>query len=236
MRLSKTAVGLLLVIAHAAWAEPPEDAIARNAAAAAERMRYGDALFRLEDLRGACAAYRETITLLPSWWMPRLALVRCGRLLGSPIEELLEHAEFAVKARPELPLTHLQYALVLEEAGRDRDATVEYIKALSEHPRLFEAHYRLGVVYERQGDIAGARRHFETALELQSGHVVARTRLADLCERDGDLEAARVHLEALVNRSRFRMQALARLIQFLERHGMNDLAATRRAEYERLYR
>ncbi len=263
MRLSKPAAALVVLVAQwrlagaaegplrasgpsaltaasavgaAAFTAPPEDPIARNAAAAAEKMRYGDALFRLEDLRGACKAYRETIDLLPSWWMPRLALVRCGRLEGAPLDELLEHAEFAVKARPELPLTHLQYGLLLEEAGKDRQATVEYLKALAEHPRLFDAHYRLGVVYERQGDVASARRHFETALDLQPGHVVARSRLAELAERDGDLAAARTHLELLVSRSRFRMQALARLIQFLERYGVTSEANTRRAEYERLYR
>ncbi|MBT9554806.1 MAG: tetratricopeptide repeat protein [Myxococcales bacterium] len=211
-------------------------AVKDRAERALERMQHGDALLKLEDLHGACKAYRESIEVLQSWWVPRLALVRCGRFTGADTGELLEHATFAVKARPEIPMTHLQYALVLDDAGRRADAITEYHEALRLNPQFFEAHYRLGVLYSRDGKAGLARRHLEAVLDAQPGHVVARGLLAELCETEGDIASARRHLEALAETSRYPMQALARLIAFLERNGLKKDAAPLRVRYDRLYR
>jgi len=232
------AVGLSL--AMDARSAPPGEAeviaVKDRAERALERMQHGDALLKLEDLHGACKAYRECIEILQSWWVPRLALVSCGRFTGADSGELLEHATFAVKARPEIPMTHLQYALVLDDVGRHADAITEYQEALRLNPQFFEAHYRLGVLYSRDGKATLARRHLEAVLDAQPAHVVARGLLAELVEAEGDISAARRHLEALAESSRFPMQALARLIAFLERNGLKKDAAPLRVRYVRLYR
>ncbi|MFT5430955.1 MAG: tetratricopeptide (TPR) repeat protein, partial [Myxococcota bacterium] len=233
-------VGTLFVLgsplAISAFAAPPSVRVARQdrARLAAEKMRVGDARLRLDDLRGACKAYRETIKLLPTWWMPRLALVRCGRFIGVPSRELIEHARFAVKARPQIPITHLQLGLVLEESGQLKEAIVAYRAALRTHTDLFEARYRLGVLLAELGEHRSARRHLEQVLEARPGYVVARFHLGPLLETLGDLPAAETSYRELVNVSRNRALALSRLARFYQRHKMDREAAQTRREYNSL--
>lgn len=217
-------------------ADQPVDAMAQRdrARLAAEKMRLGDARLRLDDLRGACEAYRETVKLLPSWWMPRLALVRCGRYIGMPRRELIEHARFAVKARPQIPITHLQLGLVLEEAGEGKQAVAAYRAALRAHADLFEARYRLGVLLAEMGNHRAARRHLERVLEARPNYVVARFYLGPLLEKLGDIPAAEATYVELVRVSRNRALALSRLIRFYERHNLANQARQARRDYSRL--
>ena len=245
MRLSKAfATIALLGISAASSADLPAappgtaavNAVRDRAQQAADKMQYGDALYRLEDLTGACKAFREAIDLLPSWWMPHVSYTRCARFIGVPVAEILEHAKFAVEARPELPITHMQYGLALEDAGRTAEAVSAYERALKGQPRMIDARYRLGVLLERRGEVARARESLDAVVLQNPRHVMARTVLADICEEQGALDDARAHLESLLESSRYRRLALSRLIRFLERHDLKREAAPLRAQYERLYR
>ncbi len=229
------AITALVVTALMATPPPaPPDPVQRvrnSADVAAKRMRLGDALLRLGDLRGACDAYKETIDLLPTWWMPRLAIVRCGRFVGVPLKELIAHARFAVRARPQIPITHAQLGLVLEEAGATQEAVRAFETALRLNARDFQVRYRLGMLLARLKRPKAARRHLEMVLEQRSGHIVARTHLARIYEQLRMTRKAAAQYVHLAETSRFKALALSRLIRFYQRHGMRALARAARARY-----
>lgn len=216
----------LALVASLAVAAPPN-----TAEQAMERMRVGDALLHLDDMKGACEAYRETIELLPTWWMPHLALVRCGRFVGLPIEELVEHARFAARARPRIPVTHMHLGLVLEESGDEDGAIRAYEAALRAHEGMFDARYRLGILLAKAGKPKRARRHLERVLEARPDHVVARRHLASMYERLGMVRKAEAAWVNLAQRSRNPALALSRLVRFYQRHGMKAAARQARARY-----
>lgn len=199
-------------------------------------MREGDALLRAGDLRGACASYQATIELLPTWWMPHLALVRCGRFVGLPLPGLLEHAQFAARARPRIPITHAELGMVLEELGRDSEALTAYRDALTYHPDLVDVQFRLGALLLRLERPREALAHLTAVVMHRPTHVVARRHLARTYEQLGNVEEAEKGYVDLVTRSRFRALALSRLIRFYERHRMVDKAAQARGWYAERYR
>ena len=217
-----------------ALADPPDPVQAARSSAerAAEAMRAGDELLKKDDLRGACAAYEDAIKALPSWWMPRLAAARCGRVIGMPVERLLEHAAFAVRARPQITITHVHYGLALEEAGRIDEAIVAYESALRVHAGLVDARYRLGLLLTRRGEFRTARRHLEEVLQSRPEYVVARVHLVRVLEKLGDIEGAEAGYRELVVRSRYPARALSQLARFYERHNNPARAKAIRAQYD----
>ncbi len=232
MRLSKT---LLLVLVPAfAVAEPPDPvAQARNDAERAfAKMHEGDALLAKDNLRGACQAFEDAIAILPSWWMPRLAAARCGRVVGMPIARVLEHAELAVRSRPQITLTHLQYGLALEESGRVEEAIAAYEQALGIHADLVEARFRLGFALAKNGKPQQARRHLEQVLSSRPDYVIALVHLAKVYETLGLQPEAERSLQQIVQRSRYPSRAMAQLALYYERHGQQERAREVRARYE----
>lgn len=217
--------------------QPPDPAsrVRNRADRAARTMRVGDAKLRLGDLRGACGDYAKAIEILPSWWMPRLAIVRCGRFTGLPLKTLTTHAEFAVRARPEIPITHVQYGLVLEEAG-DLDAAIAaYQAALRRHSALPEARYRLGMLLSRRRRYKAATRHLEHAVAMRPLMVQARAKLAHLYEKVGRIADAESGLVELLTRSRNPRLAFSRLIRFYRRQGMAKRERTARQRYRKRF-
>lgn len=220
---------MALIIALALLAQPaappdPVEVHRNNVTRAMERMREGDTLLRQDDLKGACDAYQDTVKLLPTWWMPHLALVRCGRFVGMPLETLKEHAEFAARARPRLPITHYLLGLVLEEAGDEDQAVAAYETALRHNARRFEVRYRLGVLLARRGEHQRARAQLEYVLDVRPNHIVALSHLAGTYETLGLLAQAESALGRLTQRSRFPALALSRLVRFFTKHGMTKKA------------
>lgn len=209
----------------------PVAAVASRAARAAKQMRVGDQLLDLGDLKGACDAYRQTTEILSSWWMPRLALVRCGRFTGVPIDELIQHARFAVRARPKIPITHSQLGLVLEEAGRTAEAMAAYRAALNVDERMVDVRYRLGMLLAADGKNREAAANLLAVVRRQPHHVVAWRKLARIHEVLGQHQEAERALERLVVESRYPSAAIARLIRFYGRRHMPQKARRARQVY-----
>ena len=224
------ALTLLAALVLAQPADPVAE-VATRAARAAKQMRLGDQLLELGDLKGACEAYRQTTDILSSWWMPRLALVRCGRFTGVPIDELIEHARFAVRARPRIPITHSQLGLVLEEAGRTAEATAAYRAALNVDERMYDVRYRLGMLLAADGKNREAVANLLAVVRRQPHHVVAWRKLARLHETLGQHEHAERALQRLVVESRYPSEAIARLIRFYGRRRMPQKARRARQVY-----
>jgi tetratricopeptide (TPR) repeat protein len=233
----KVAVLLLaisFVFSHPVAAEVPADSIVEvknRARSAAEQMRAGDAKLKLGDISGACDAYARTLELLPSWWLPHLALVRCGRLLGHPSEKLLGHARFAAKARPKIPATHLQLGLTLEELGRRDDAIIAYEASLRLRPDFFQARYRLGLLYGEKGELVDAIRNLNEVIKMFPGHMVALSTLASLHERKGHVEAALNTLKHMLLHTHHPRVVLSRIGRLLSRAGRHQELKRIRAKW-----
>jgi tetratricopeptide (TPR) repeat protein len=240
--LSKSVLLVCLFGMQVVRAAPPPNPIAETveelrarAQSAARNVRLGDTLFRKDDVKKACRAYAAALDARPSWWIARLAVVRCGRYVGIPIETLIEHARFAVRARPQIPATHLQYGLVLEEAGRFEPAIAAYEQALRSHVHLATARFRLGVLQARAGRLQSARQNLEEVLNLRPDYMVARVHLTDVYEKLGLIREAESRLEELVELSRYPARALSRLIRFYTRHKMYRQAKKAKRQYQRRF-
>ena len=211
--------------------EDPVQAHRKRVAIAKHQMLEGDKRLAADDPRAACRAYEAAIEVLPTWWMPRLAFVNCGRYVGAPTAVLLEHARFAVRARPGLALAHARLGFVLEDAGKIAEARRAYESALRVRAGMFDVRYRLGVMLARQGKSRAARRHLEQVLKSRPDHVVALRYLAGMYEKLGRLAQAEAAYRELEVRSRYPALALARLIRFYQRHRMKAQAAEARDRY-----
>ena len=188
-------------------------------------MRSGDQLLRSDQVRAACNAYQKAHAALPTWWMPRLAIVRCGRITGVPNPRLLEHAEFAVKARPQIAITHTEYGAVLEEAGRKADATKAYQAALRIDVRRLDARIRLGILLSELGRHKAAKRHLETIVRFRPREMRVLLALAQSYEGLGELKKSERTYQTIAQKTQYPAQGLARLIKFYDRHGMNKKSA-----------
>ena len=209
--------------------------VRNRAKAAAEAMRAGDTLLRGGHIAGACKAYRKTLDLLPSWWLPHLALVRCGRLLGESPASLLEHARYAARARPKIPATHLQLALTLEETGKTREAIDALKAALTLRPDFFEAGYRLGMLYAKHGKHTEAIQHLNDTIMAYPGHVVSLNTLAELHLRKGHVDAALSTLRQLLLHSHYPSQVMGRIGSVLRQHGRTAELSKLQSEWRRRF-
>ena len=227
-------------ISEAASAKPPSDPVVEiknRAREAAEQMREGDALLKAGDIAGACSAYAATLERLPSWWLPHLALVRCGRLLGRPASSLLHHARFAAEARPRIPATHLQLGLTLEELGQRDAAMAAYEAALKLRQDFFQARYRLGLLHREKGNSVDAIRHLNEVIKMYPGHMVALSLLAELHETKGHIDASLNTLKRMLLYSHHPRTVLSRIGRLLSHAGrskeLRDLKAEWRARFSR---
>lgn len=203
-------------------ADRPADAVVdvRNRAREASKsMRAGDVKLEAGDVAGACQDYTRTLELLPSWWLPHLALVRCGRLLGYPAKTLLDHAMFAADARPRIPATHLQLGLTLEELGRFDEAIAAYEAALVLRKDFFQARYRLGMLKRDSGEDIDAIRHLNAVITMYPGHIVALSTLATLHGKRGHVDAALATLQRLLTFSHHPRAVMGRIGRLLKNAG-----------------
>jgi len=208
--------------------EPEPDPVRKvrtRATVATELMRRGDQALREDNIRAACNAYQQAHTTLPSWWMPRLAIVRCGRVTGVPNKALLAHAAYAVKARPQIAITHLEYGAVLEEAGRKAEAARAYQAALRMDAQRFDARIRLGILLAELGQFKAAQRHLQDVLRFRPRQMRVLLALGTAHEGLGELNKAEKAYRKFAQKSQYPAEGLARLIQFYTRHGMDKKSA-----------
>jgi tetratricopeptide (TPR) repeat protein len=246
--LSKHVILVVIVISAIATSQtvvagPPGkkqsvERIRNRAVRAAALVRQGDKHFRRDDYGRACGFYAKAIAVLPSWWMPRLAVVRCGRIIGLSPKFLLKHARFAVKSRPQITLTHMEYGHVLEELERRVEAVRAYQAALRLDPDRGDIRIRLGTLQGRIGKphLKAAERHLSAGLAVNPRHMAARLALARVYEGLGLLKKAGLQYRVLVKRTLYPAKALARLIRFYERHKMTQRAKEARRRYIKRYR
>jgi len=228
----------MLMVNHA-YAAPPEDdpvrVVRNNASRASQWMHAGDRALREDNIRKACEAYQKAHSVLPSWWMPHLAIVRCGRITGVPIEALLVHATYALRARPQIALAHLEYAAVLEELGRNQEAARAYEAALRIDANRHEARQRLGVLLASLGNLQAARRHLEHAQRHGFDAIQIQLTLARIYEQLNMLSQAEDAFRRVAKRSRYPSQAMARLIRFFDRQGLEGKGATARQLFQKRF-
>jgi len=225
----------MLLVNHA-MAEPPKSdpvrMVRNQATQATQWMHIGDRALRKNDIYKACEAYQKAHKALPSWWMPHLAIVRCGRITGVPIETLLAHATHAREARPQIALPHLEYGAVMEELGRTQDAARAYEAALRINVNRHDARQRLGMLLASLGKLKAARRHLENVQRHGFNTIRGQLTLAQVYEKLRLLPEAEAALKNVVKRSRYPSQAMARLIRFYDREHLVEKADAARKRFQ----
>ena len=110
----------------------------------------------------------------------------------------LQIYENVVEAFPNSPNAHYQLGRELQDAGRLREATVHFERALSLAPDLLPARIFMGVLLGDQRDLAGARAHFEQALKMDPKNAEVHNDLGIILDEQGDLTSAKAHLDLAV--------------------------------------
>src|SRR6266566_9431362 len=110
----------------------------------------------------------------------------------------LQIYENVIEAFPDSPNAHYQLGRELQDAGRLREATVHFERALSLAPDLLPARIFMGVLLGDQRDLAGARAHFEQALKMDPKNAEVHNDLGIILDEQGDLTSAKAHLDLAV--------------------------------------
>lgn len=224
---------LCLLAGGAAARELPREPATRDPVAKARWLvELGDAHLENGAVAKACKAYDDATEVLPTWWIARLGAVRCGRLVGRPVEELAAHLEAAEQAYPTGPLIHLQRGILSEDQGDLAGARAAYDMALDLAPQLREARRRLAAVAMASGDWGTARAELERLVEGPAADPLARVQLARAYEQLGLPTEAAAQLEHVVRAAPFRRGAQVRLMRLYERIGDARAAARVRQELD----
>jgi protein O-mannosyl-transferase len=115
-------------------------------------------------------------------------------LLGQGrFEEVVIHAQEALKIWPEYADAHNNLGLGLGNLGRLDQALGEFREALRIRPRFAEAHCNLGIALGMKGANGAAIEQFREALSLKPDFAEAQYYLGAALESQGHLEAAMQH-------------------------------------------
>src|SRR5437667_2654302 len=100
----------------------------------------------------------------------------------------LQIYENVIEAFPDSPNAHYQLGRELQDAGRLREATVHFERALSLAPDLLPARIFMGVLLGDQRDLAGARAHFEQALKMDPKNAEVHNDLGIILDEQVELK------------------------------------------------
>jgi tetratricopeptide (TPR) repeat protein len=157
--------------------------------------------------------WRDTLARNPTAWMAHGNLA-AGLAEQGRLDEALEHAAVVLRARPDLPSTHVNHGDILIRARRGEEAEAAYRRALEIDANHLKAHFALGNLLVDMGRTKEAieqlSRVVELAPEFPSGH----RRLGIAYEDAGDwANAAAEYRRALELQPRFpdAMHGLARI-------------------------
>jgi tetratricopeptide (TPR) repeat protein len=86
--------------------------------------------------------------------------------MQSHLNEAKAYLQKTVQMKPSNPYYHLQYGILLNRIGDDREALDEMLLAEKLYPSYALTHSELGKLYEKLADYQQARKQLETAVEL----------------------------------------------------------------------
>ncbi|AKT42786.1 protein kinase domain-containing protein [Chondromyces crocatus] len=135
-------------------------------------------------LREAIGLYDQALARVPGdpMFLAACALARCRLwfFTGEGANQVVESAQRAVRAAPDLAETRLALAAVQLHDCDAPGAVRELKRALSRNPSLAEAQSLLGSILLEAGDMDGGRRWTEAALALDPHTPLARAAMARL--------------------------------------------------------
>ena len=106
-------------------------------------------------------------------------------------EEVLAHAEAALRLKPAFAEPHAAAGAALDRLGRTPEAIAHFQEALRSNPRLPAAWNHWGVALGRRGELDEALTLFRRALELYPDYADAHHNMGVALERQGKLAEAR---------------------------------------------
>ncbi len=109
---------------------------------------------------------------------------------GQRFEQALLSLRAAIDEDPSIPRAHILYGELLFKAGRAKDASDAFSKALEHQPKSYAATYGLALSQLDLGEVDEAERYFRLAIELEPENTKSYLRLAELERKRGDLEAS----------------------------------------------
>ncbi|MCA9256062.1 MAG: tetratricopeptide repeat protein, partial [Phycisphaerales bacterium] len=147
-------------------------------------------VYKLGDIRGAIAGYRDAIAIAPNY---ANALSQLGALLSriGEHEEALPLLERAAIQKPKEAAIQYNLGITLSSLGRDDEAAQAYRTCLSLDPTRGDAWYNIGNIALRRKDYDAAAKAFEDAIRAQPGHIRANYNLGGIFQIRGDTRRAK---------------------------------------------
>jgi len=104
-----------------------------------------------------------------------------------------EHIQYMLTLAPDSVELHNFAGCVLARQGRNKEATVHFLKALRLRPDYHRVHQNLGIALAQQGNLDGAIKHFTRAVELKPQKSNAHHNLGQALSSKGDIPGAIKH-------------------------------------------
>ncbi|ALU45787.1 tetratricopeptide repeat protein [Pseudoalteromonas rubra] len=127
------------------------------------------------------------------------------------LEQKLAHYQSAIKAFPDSPGLHNNYAILLKENEKLKEAEAHYTEALAKDPEYTTAMFNYAILLESSGEVDKAEAYYKRALELDAQDTDSMNNYACLLIDQKRL----VDAEALLHRA---LQLLPNDLAILETH------------------
>jgi tetratricopeptide (TPR) repeat protein len=183
-----------------AWAKPqqalPEfgKALSLNPAFDQALLGMGRAHFMLGHDKPAAESLELALHLNAKNFLARLALAKVYWRQNLPAKAEPELAR-VVKEHPEFPEGHADYAIVLVELKKYREALPEFERALAGEYRDPVLYNYQGISYGEMGEQDKAREAYQQAVALNPRYAAAYLNLALLSRKQNQVEEARQYYE-----------------------------------------
>jgi Flp pilus assembly protein TadD len=102
--------------------------------------------------------------------------------------------EQSISLKPDYVDARFDYARLLTDTNRPRDAEAQANAVVERDPKRADAHELLGALLAGRGDLDAAARELQTAVQLQPTFARAQFELGMVLGGKGDLAGAREHL------------------------------------------
>jgi arylsulfatase A-like enzyme/Flp pilus assembly protein TadD len=183
-----------------AWAKPqralPEfgKALSLNPTFDQALLGLGRAHFMLRQDKPAAEALELALHMNPRNFLARLALAKVYWRQNLPAKAEPELAR-VVRDNPEFPEGHADYAIILAELRKYREAMPEFERALALEYRDPVLYNYLGISYGEMGEQEKARAAYQQAVELNPAYAAAYLNLALLSRKQNQPEEARQYFQ-----------------------------------------
>jgi tetratricopeptide (TPR) repeat protein len=149
---------------------------------AGAHSNLGLALYMVDDLPGAMAAYRRVLALDPNLANAHYNLALATQESGD-LDQAIAELQLAVKLSPTNAGAHNDLGYAWFEQGHVAEALAEYRQAIALDPKHAMAHNNLGVALRRQGQITEAMAEYRTVIALDPDYAMGHYNLGVLLQR-----------------------------------------------------